>query len=148
MLLISFQSGKKKMWEGSSFKVVLVYMYYVVFYTTLLYQISTNLKKSTPWRGRLFFFPSFLHLYVWISDTQIVLKIQSMIQESRFRFLLILCILVSVLIKGASIDKCFVTFGFSVIGSHYQTTMTDEDTIRKKKSRTLYCLAAGRWRFI
>ena len=55
-----------------------------------------------------------------------------MIQESRFRFLLILCILVSVLIKGASIDKCFVTFGFSVIGSHYQTTMTDEDTIRKK----------------
>ena len=63
-----------------------------------------------------------------------------MIQESRFRFLLILCILVSVLIKGGSIDKCFVTFGFSVIGSHYQTTMTDEDTIRKKKSLEL-CIA-------
>ena len=31
-----------------SFKVVLVYMYYVVFYTTHLNQISTNLKKSTP----------------------------------------------------------------------------------------------------
>ena len=26
-------------------------------------------------------------------------------------------------------DKCFVSYGFSVIGSHHQTTMADEDTI-------------------
>lgn len=41
-----YPKWKKKMVRR--FKVVLVYMYYVVFYSTLLYQISTNLKKSTP----------------------------------------------------------------------------------------------------